>query len=131
MRLIGLDAACVRLARLILGPRSRGPLTCPRCGPGLARDDFPSDRTRPSGLYSLCKDCVAEKGRIYYATLGPAKKAAKRAAPDGRTRSNSREWDRLRIVRRAAQRGAMGLLAEGRTVDGRRGWERPDRRAKA
>lgn len=129
MTFTGLDAACLRLARLILGPRSRGPLSCARCGPGLSREDFPADRGRPSGHYPLCKDCVSEKGRAYYAALGPAKKAAKRRAKDGSSRAGKRESERIRqTVRGAIARGALRLLAEGRTVDGRRGWTRPDRR---
>lgn len=137
MEYIGLDAAVRSLLRRIFLKPISGPEHCPRCDRRLPRDAFHNDVSRPTGRYAICRDCVSLAQRRYWATLCAPKRREKLARTKARSRTTelerarTRRMARNRVVAQAMARGLAARLAQGLAVDGRRSWDRPDRRASA
>jgi hypothetical protein len=63
--------SCNRIGRF----SSRDPETyrfrrCPRCEREFALAEFCRDKSKPSGLRSICKECDRAKARAYYERVG-------------------------------------------------------------
>ena len=52
------------------------PVRCPRCEQWLTASDFYGDRSKRSGLRSICKQCDSAKDRAYYARSEVRKRKA-------------------------------------------------------
>ena len=140
---IAIDDAIAGLLRAVFTP-PRGRHRCPACERRMVADAFYNDRSRHSGLSVYCKDCLELRHKAYRVSQPQHKRAARMARNSHaakmarktsirKERARQHRSGRNEVVAKAIAIGSVALarLAAGLTVDGRRTWLRPDRRAAA
>lgn len=92
MEWIGQTQAALQLIHDIFHLDLKGDALCKKCGRWLdSAEDFPADKSRPSGRYPICKCCKAMYQAKVWANTHPAKKAEVRKRNIERSKTLSKK----------------------------------------